>query len=146
MSETGFKVYDADQISMVVIGIPIVGGYADDEFCTIEQNEADFVTKVGTDGEVTRSKTNNRSATVKIKLMQSSDSNAALSTISNLDRSVPNGGGVGPLLIRDRQGTTLYTAAKCWIEKAPDATFARAAGPREWTIGVANLVRFDGGN
>lgn len=140
------KIFDADQVTVVAVGLPITGGYADGEFVAIEQDSDDFTQVVGTDGQVTRSKTNNRVAKVTISLMQSSDCNASLSAINNLDRNNPNGAGVGPLLIRDRQGTSLYTASKSWVSKPPDVTYDREAGPRKWEITCADLVRFDGGN
>lgn len=144
MSST--KIYDADQVSLVFMGIPIDSGYADGEFLTIEQSEADFTVVVGTDGQVTRSKTGNRHATIMLKLMQTSSGNAALSAINNLDVSTPGGAGVGPMLVRDRQGTSLYTAVACWVAKPPNVSFDRAAGPREWTLEVGSLIRLDGGN
>ena len=140
------KVYDADQVSMVFMSIPVSSGYDDGTFLEIEQNEDDFKVKVGTDGETTRSKTNNHNADIKVHLMQSSDGNAAFSTINNLDKLAPNGTGIGPMLVRDRSGTSLYTAAHCWIQKPPDVTFAREPSDRVWTLHCSDLVRFDGGN
>lgn len=142
----GFKVYDANEVTVNVAGLPIESGYDDGEFCRIEQESDDFTDKVGTDGEVTRSKTNDRRATIAIILMQSSDGNALLSGLNNIDRLAGNGAGVGPLLIRDRQGTALYAAAECWISKPPDVSFDREPTAREWTLRCASLERFDGGN
>lgn len=142
----GFKVYDANEVTLIIAGLPIESGYDDGEFCRIEQESPDFTDKVGTDGEVTRSKTNDRRATVSVILMQSSDGNALLSGLNNIDRLAGNGAGVGPLLIRDKQGTALYAAAECWISQPPNVSFDREPTAREWTIRVANLERFDGGN
>lgn len=140
------KIYDADQVSMVFMGVPISSGFADGEFLRIEQVSEDFTAKVGTDGETTRSKTKNRNAKITLRLMQSSDGNAALSAINNIDILGSNGAGVGPMLVRDRQGTSLYGASKCWIEKPPDVSFDREATEREWTLHCADLTRLDGGN
>lgn len=142
----GFKVYDANEVTVNVAGLPIESGYDDGEFCRIEQESDDFVDKAGTDGEVTRSKTNDQRATVTIILMQSSTGNALLSGLNNIDKLAGNGAGVGPLLIRDRQGTALYAAAECWIAKPPDVKFDREPTNREWKLRVAKLNRFDGGN
>jgi hypothetical protein len=142
----GFKVYDASEVSVIIAGLPIESGYDDGEFLRIEQEADDFVDKVGTDGEVTRSKTNDRRATVSVILMQSSDGNNLLSGLNNIDRLAGNGAGVGPLLVKDRQGLALYAAAECWISKPPDVSFDREPTAREWTIRVASLERFDGGN
>lgn len=140
------KVYDASQVTLVFMGIVIDSGFADGEFCTIEQTEKDFDAVVGTDGEVTRTKTNNRHATIKVKLMQTSDGNAFLSALNNLDLATPGGAGVGPMLIRDRQGTSVYAAQHCWIAQPPNVSYDRSATPREWTLEVADLDRLDGGN
>jgi hypothetical protein len=141
----GTKFYDADQITVVIAAIPI-SGYADGEFLTIEQESDAFSDVVGTDGEVTRSKTKDNRATVTLKLMQTSDSNDALSALYNADRAASNGAGVGAFLVRDRNGRSLFTGDACWIQKAPDVSFDRAPTSREWVIRVADLLRFDGGN
>lgn len=140
------KVYDADQVTLVVCDLPIESGFADGEFLRIEQDSDDFGDVPGTDGEVTRSKTNDRRATITVILMQSSSGNNLLTVMNNLDRNTPGGAGIGTLFIRDKQGTSLYTASKCWIAKPPDVSFDRLATAREWKIRCANLVRFDGGN
>jgi Protein of unknown function (DUF3277) len=140
------RVYDPDQVSVVAMGIPITGGYADGEFLTIEMVSDAFGEVVGTDGEVTRSKSNDNRATIKIKLMQSSPNNTALSAVYNLDLLTPGGAGIGPFLVRDRQGTAIYTAAHCWIKKAPDVSMDRTATHREWTLMCSDMVRLDGNN
>jgi len=138
------KVYDADQVSVAFAGILLSSGYGDGEFVRIVQEADDFTDRVGTDGQVTRSKTNDRRAVVTVILAQTSDGNAALSALSNLDRNAPGGAGVGSLLIRDRQGTAIYQAEQCWIAKPPDVAFGRESADREWTLRCADLVRFDG--
>jgi len=139
------KVYDPDQINISLNGIPI-SGYADGEFVRIEKESDGFADVVGTDGEVSRSKTNDDRATVSIILMQTSDSNILLSALHTLDRNVPGGAGVGALLIRDAQGTSIFAASECWISKAPDVTFDREPTSREWTLRCAKLIDVHGGN
>jgi hypothetical protein len=137
--------YDPDQVSVSLGGIPITG-WADGEFVTIERESDAFSDVVGTDGEVTRSKTNDDRATIVFKLMQSSSSNILLSALYNLDKNTPAGAGVGPLMVRDAQGTSLYVAEKAWISRAPSVSFDRTATSREWTIRCAKLVEVHGGN
>lgn len=143
---TDMKIYDANEVSIVIAGIPIDSGFADGEFIRIEQDSDDFTDVVGTDGEVTRSKTNDRRATVTLLLMQSSGGNAVLSALNLLDKKAGGGAGVGPFMVRDKQGTSLYSASKCWIAKPPNVSFGKEAGPREWKIRVAAIERLDGGN
>lgn len=140
-----FKNYDPKEITVTLAGI-LIGGYADGAFVRIEQESDDFSDVVGTDGEVSRSKTSDRRATVTFALMQTSSSNALLSALNNLDKASPNGAGVGALIIRDRQGTSLYRAAHAWVQKPPDVAFDREPTSREWTIRCASLERLDGGN
>jgi hypothetical protein len=139
------KHYDADQVSLIVAGIPI-SGFADGEFLTLEMASDMFSDVVGTDGEVTRSKSNDRRATCTIKLMQSSDSNDLLSALANTDSAAPNGAGVGAFMLKDRNGRMLHAAAACWVQREPDMSLDRAATSREWVIRIASLKRFDGGN
>lgn len=139
------KNYDPTEVSVSFAGV-VIQGYADGEFIRVEGASDDFSDVVGTDGEVSRSKTSDRRATVTFILMQTSSTNALLSAISNADRDAPGGAGVGALFIRDRQGTSLYRAAEAWIIKPPNASFDRTPTSREWAIRCAKLQRADGGN
>ena len=141
-----FFVFDPDEVSVLAVGVPIDGGWGDGAFIEVIQEADDFVTVVGSDGDVTRSKTNDRRATVNLTLTQGALANSLLSVVSNLDRTSPNGAGVGPLLIKDNQGTTLFEAEHSWVMKPPDVTFDRTATNRVWKIGCANLRRLDGSN
>lgn len=139
------KVYDADQISISVAGIPL-SGFADGEFVTLSYESDLFSDVSGTDGEVTRSKTNDRRATLTVKLMQTSDSNDFLSALFNADDRAANGAGVGAFMLRDRSGRAVYSASECWVSKPPDVSFDREATEREWTFRIAKLEYFTGGS
>lgn len=144
MSE--FKVYDLNEVTCNFGGLPVESGFGDGEVIQIEQLEPDFVTKVGADGSVTRSKTNKRLTKVTIVLQQTSPGNAILSVLNNIDRLASNGAGVVPILIRDRQGLSLFAGAQAWIEGPPKAAYGGESTDREWIIMVAFPERFDGGN
>ncbi len=142
------KIYNPDEVSIVLGPALINSGYADGEFIRIEAESEDSTDVVGSDGEVAISRTNDRRATITIILMQTADVNTQLSVLSNLFRSAPGAlGGVVPFLLRDRNsGAGLYTAENAWIAKPPDISFDREATSREWMIRCADLVRIDGGN
>lgn len=135
------KIYNADEVSMVFGALPIAGGLNDGEFCKIEMVSDAFEDVAGTDGEVTRTKTNDRRATVTLTLMQTSDWNKALSLLHEADKNTAGGTGVLPLLIKDNNGIGIWTAKDAWIVKAPDLTFDRTATSREWQFRCAALVR-----
>lgn len=139
------KFYDPDQVVVYFAG-GLIQGFADGEFIAVEMMSDGFGDVVGTDGEVARSKSNDRRATVTIKLLQTSDSNLFLSGIHTTDLNAPAGAGVGSLLIQDLQGTTLLNAVSAWIVKFPDQSFDRTAKSREWQIRCAALTPVVGGN
>lgn len=140
------KVYDPDQISVMIVGIPITGGFAEGAMVEITQDEDNFSEVVGTLGDVTRSKRLNKLCTITIRLLQASSANAQLSALSNLDQASPNGAGIGPSEIKDLQGTTLLFFSKSWIAKDPDVTFDATDTPREWKIRGVRTARLDGSN
>lgn len=141
------KRYDAAQVTMVFMGILIDSGFADGEFLTIEQSAPDYEVVVGTDGQVARSRTNNRHAVIKLKLMHTSDGNGFLGALSNAGLLAANGADIGPMLVRDRvSGTCMYTAANCWIAKPPDVSYDNKVTMREWTLECDELVRVDTGS
>ena len=53
---------------------------------------------------------------------------------------------MGSLTVQDIAGTSLFSAAKAWIENDPDAGFDMEAGTREWVIGYELLDATHGSN
>jgi hypothetical protein len=137
------KTYDPSQVAIIVGGYNITG-FADGSFITVARNADAFALYVGTDGEGTRAKSNNKSGRITITLAQSSDSNAILSGIATLDELSNNG--IVPLLIKDNSGLSLYAAETAWIVKTPDSEFGREVGSREWILETDNLSAFVAGN
>lgn len=141
------KRYDAAQVTISVMNLLLDSGYNEGEFLTIEQSAPDYEVVVGTDGQVGRSRTNNRHATIKVKLMATSDGNTLLGAVSNAGLLAANGSDIGTMLIRDRvSGTCMYTAANCWIAKPPDVSYENKISAREWTLECDELVRVDTGS
>jgi hypothetical protein len=143
MAAGDLRLYDPDQVLIVVAGIPIKG-WADGEFCTVEYETDAFSDVCGTDGEVTRSKSNDRRATVTLRLMQTSPSNALLSALFNLDANSPGGAGVGPFLLANGLTGTKLAGEKCWIAKPPPSKWDRTPTEREWKVRVASLGGLEG--
>jgi structural protein KPP10_ORF10 len=146
------KIYDADQVAAGFAGVLIskgagASGYADGEFIRIVQNAESFTAIEGTDGTVTRSKTNRRLCTITIRVMQSnSATNGFLSAMLLLDEGAPNGAGIGTFFVKDLQGTTLFEAQYCWVVKPPDQSFDREAKEREWQLMCVRDNILVGGN
>lgn len=142
---------DADQYRLAIASIPIsngagASGYADGQFLKISPNADGFITVVGTDGTVVRSKSNNRLLDIELSLLQSSVSNTALSALYMLDTNQPNGAGIGSFVLEDLSGTTLVLCTRSWIQKPADVTLNRSAEPRVWHIQGLYSVLLIGNN
>ena len=136
------RTYDASKV-VVVFGANILSGFADGSFLTVERSEDSFTVYVGSSGEVARSRSNNKTGTSTLKLMQTSLSNDILSAYMVADEL--SGQGIVPFQVKDLQGTTLVLAKESWVLKPADAEFARETGEREWKIQHAELEVFIGG-
>lgn len=139
------RIYDSNQVKVSFAGAPLQG-YADGEFLTITLNEDSFSTVVGTDGEVSRSKTNNLTAAIEIRLMSTSPSNDILSAIYNADLIANGGAGVGAFLVTDLNGTSEFLAGNAWIVKGADVSYDREANERVWMLSCDRMNMFVGGN
>lgn len=138
------KTYDFKQVACIFGGRQITGFAEGDDSIGVEP-EADAWTKtVGADGEVTRSKSNNNSGKVMLKLMKTSDANDFLMSLYNADK-LQNAGMV-PLMIKDNSGRSLHVGEQAWIKKLPKDGYGATAGTVEWEIDVADMVSNLGGN
>jgi hypothetical protein len=137
-------IYDPDEVTISFGDIQIVG-WAPGEFVRIEQSANDFVDVIGVYGEATRIKSKDHRVTVTFILQHTSASNDALSVMNNLDHTVPNGAGVGALMVNDSNGRAIYRAERAWIARVPNVTYGRTPTNREWTISCENMIRYDGG-
>ena len=135
--------YDFKQISCVV-GTGILTGFADGDGIVITPDSNAFNLTIGADGEGTRSKTNNESATVKVRLQKTSLANAVLNDYYQADKT--SGSGVFPFLVKDILGSELHAAEQMWIEKAPEAPFGAESPVREWTLRTDKMKSIFGGN
>lgn len=144
MPGPGLKEYSTDEVNISFAGYPITGGYADGVFIEIEYSNPAFALTKGTDGEGTRSRSNDRSATIKIHLMQGADGNSVLSALHNLDLQTRNGAGVGAFLCEDKNGTPKHAATEAWIESPPNPTYDRTPTERVWTLKANHLESFEG--
>lgn len=137
------RTYDPLQVIVNVDGRDI-SGFADGTFVTAVRNADAFTLTVGADGENTRAKSNNKSGRFTFTLQQSSPSNAILNEIATQDEL--SNGGVVPIRVSDKSGTSLSEGEKCWCMKKPDAPFGKETDNREWIFETGNLKHDVGGN
>lgn len=141
----GVELYDPNLYTLVVAGIPIPAkGYADGEFIKVEKDADAFTDTAGTDGSVTRSRQHDKRATCTFTTMAKAEINAVLSTLHISDLNSDNGAGIGPFLLKDRNGLSVYESETCWISRMPDPTLDRNVSARAWKIRIAELNSFEG--
>lgn len=137
------KNYDVKQVYVIVGGVAM-SGFADSSVVEIARNESLATLQVGADGEATISRSNNNSGTFKVKLQQTSPSNAVLSGFAKaFQMGVPT---FFPVLVKDGSGNTVCAAEKAWIQKIPDISFNSESGAIEWVLETHELEMFLGGN
>lgn len=126
--------YDPNKVLVLWKGIPI-GGFGIDSMIKVTQT-SDRVTKQdGCTGEVVRVMQRSKSGSVEVTLLASSQSNDLLSAAQIEDELT--GLGVGPLMIKDLNGTTIIQAASAWIAKIPEINFGKETSDRTWTLDYA---------
>lgn len=137
------KTYNPGEVQVIVGGVPL-SGFADGTMVRVGRNNAAYEMAMGVDGEGTRAKSNDKSGFFEFELMQSSESNQHLSNLELADEL--SNGGLVPIMVKDGSGFSLHTAEQAFIEKSPDAEYAKTAGPRVWRFITDNLINYHGGN
>lgn len=139
------KEYNPKLIAIIVCGIPIDEGFAEDSMVKVVWDNPKFDDVVGVDGQVTRVRSFDGRAVMTLNLMQSSKGNDLLSVLHNRDLAAPGGAGVGATLVQDLNGTTLINSASSWVKGPPETEFGKKPGPRAWEIRLANARYHIGG-
>jgi hypothetical protein len=140
----GTKHFDPDQVQTLFVGVPLEG-FAEDSMIDWEWDVEAFKLVRGVDGQITRSKVLGRTATVTVHLMHSSRSNAYLTGIHTQDLLSPGGAGVGPFLIRDGNGASLFATDEAWIINFPNGGYGSQTTPRDWKICCVSPKVIEGG-
>jgi len=143
MPPTKPRTYDPKLVVLTVAGTPI-GGYADGTMITVNRESDAFTKYVGTQGVVSRAKSNDKSGSVTIFLAQTSPSNDVLSAIAKDDELSNNG--VVPVVVKDIGGTSEHFGTFAWIRKVPESEYAREINAREWVLDASSLDQNVGSN
>ena len=133
------KVYDSNQVFVTLAGRPINKGRDSGTFVSSEYSADSFTLVVGADGETTMCRTNNRSGTIKLTLVQTADSHRTLMALESDQRAQP-GGTLLDYELRDLSGG-LLEHAQVVIQKPPPQAYGAEASTREWTMVTGELVR-----
>jgi hypothetical protein len=137
------KSFDSKSVLVVLGGVPITG-FAEGSRIVCTPNAKRYTKKVGSDGEVTVSKTNNKAYTFKLVLARTSLSNTYLSSLVNTDDVTP-GGVSHPFLVQDLISGSTYTSKNVKIAGFPEDSIEAEATDLEWEIEAGEtLVQING--
>jgi len=138
-------VHTFDPATVIVsIGGTPMSGLADGTFVIVSRDEDIFSKVSGADGEVSRAKSNNRSGSLTLTLMQTSMSNDVLSAIAVLDEI--SNTGIVPVFVKEIGTSTILMAGEGWVKKMPDVSYSKEIENREWVLDLAIVNMFEGGN
>lgn len=138
----GVKAYDPAAYIVTLAGFELKGyGPSSKIVGTFPEK---YTVVVGLDGEVGRTKTNNKTSLWKLSLLQTSVSNRSLMNIFlNDDGSLA--GTVVPYFMKNLNGDTLVMAASAWIVGEPEFNLAGEVGVNEWSIQCGETIVYIGG-
>lgn len=128
--------YDPTQTT-VVLGGQLLTGYAPGTFIAAHFRDNAFRTILGSEGEVTRTMSLDRTGLVTVTLLKTSYSNAVLEAYANADRA--GGLGIFDVLVKDVTGGVQAHGARAWIIKPEGFDESEHVGSRTWHIAVENL-------
>lgn len=127
--------YNPKKITLSM-GNHIASGFADDSFVTIEPAGDGNSYVVGADGEVVISVDPSSVYTVKVSLLQRSNTNKYLNTMYEKMKS--GGDGLFNVNLKDLIGKDKFTGSKAFVTKPASKGYGKAATNREWEIVVVD--------
>ena len=123
--------WDFSKLIVTWAGVTVTG-FMNDVTLTCDGGEDAVKTVVGSDGrETVFVFMNNRTGNVVLPLMASARANDVLSAAFAAKT-------IGPLQIKDLNGTKVCQAPAAVISKRPAPTFGKEISAREWTISFAD--------
>lgn len=126
------KTYSPGDVNVTAGPIKITG-FAEGSFVKVEPNTPEqYTAHVGAKGEVSRSKSADKSGRVTLTLKATSPANTKLQALAKAP-------GLFPTAIIAPHRTV--TAPDCWIEKIPSDDFADEEGTVEWVIFSADITK-----
>lgn len=125
------KTYNPKKVT-VTLGSHLASGLADDSFITIEPAGDGVTYKYGCDGEIIRSITPDDTYTIKISVLQYSETNKFLQQKYAADQS--DASGMFSVLIKDLRGGQKFSAAYAWVTKPASKGYGKESNNREWEI------------
>lgn len=134
--------YSPRDVNVSFNGIAITG-FAPDSFIRIKRNTELLKETVGSAGELALTHNADKTGEIEIELMQTSESNLALSALVNgmetQNALIP----VGAIVIQDPSGSNLTVAVNAYIKGLPEVELGAEQNTRTWMFGCEELLYTD---
>ena len=131
--------YSPKDVNVSFNGIALTG-FAPDSFIRIRRNSEVVMETVGAQGELSLTKNADKTGEVEVELMQTSESNIALSALLFTTEFVSDLIPVGEIVITDPSGSNLTLAHNAYIKAAPEIDLGNDQNTRVWKFGCEQLV------
>lgn len=134
------RTHDSKQVYLSLAGRSISDGRDESEFVTTEYIKEAVTVTHDASGGMTVSRTNSKAATIKIKILQNSDSHRLLEQLYATQEAAPNGSPIS-FELRDILGARVEHAARCAFSKRPSSPYGATVVPVEWELVTDELIR-----
>jgi hypothetical protein len=139
------KTHNANRVKVIWGGITMQE-LGKDEFLRIKFNADDYSLAMSVDGQGTRERSNDGSATMEVILLATSATNRLLTAARQTGLALPNGI-IAPFSARDlNSDAELHFGAETWIKKQPDRSWARGVSELIWTFETDAMDSFHAGH
>lgn len=134
------KTYDPKKVRLVIAGA-IATGLADGNSIIVEKNEPNLTTEhVGSQGEVSRTMTTNRTALLKLMVKSTSPFTEKLYAIANTLNAAKF-----PIQLENQSDLKFFANAfECWVKVIPNREFGQEEQMREWQFFMADYAEKEG--
>ncbi len=123
--------YDPKRVSVIWGPLPI-HGFAPGSFVTVRRNVNLWRQEPGTNGEMPRLQSVNKSGTVTVTLRHTSTANRPLGIFVKADEG--GGGMIQPLAVADALNGGLFFGGNAYIDRYPDVSYALNEPDITWTF------------
>lgn len=128
-------VYSAREVS-VAWGLVLMDGFSSDNIVSFAYNTDLTTETIGADGKLATSVTPDRSGTVTVELMQTSNSTKQLAAILAYQNNQADTAAIvkSDFAVADPSGSTLCIARNAYLKTAPEVGLGVEQGTHEWVL------------
>lgn len=138
------QTFDFSECIVTIDGV-VLTGHGEGDVITIERGSPLYTKKVGASGSVARSRSSDRSGTIKLKVMATAAINDVLSAIIATDERERTGLTLS-FLLQDLGGTTTAAAPEAYLTAWPALNRGAEVGEVEWVLEAPVIVLNHGSN